>query len=129
MSDIMDLIRTFGPFVLGAWALTIACTLIWPQRYFNSFLLMVSLLLTMLFVSGFFGENGGIFLLVCFLIVMLALFLVPVLLIVNGIQLIRRESLCLAHVLSLALGIIVGVGAVIAVVGIIIGVGVVTVVV
>ena len=41
---------------------------------------------------------------------MLFLFLVPILLIINGIQMIKRESLCLAHVLSLGLGIAVGIG-------------------
>ena len=41
---------------------------------------------------------------------MLALLMVPILLIINGIQMIKRESLCLSHVLSLALGVFVGIG-------------------
>ena len=108
-------LQSFGPIFLAVWAVTILCILLWPQRYFNSLLLMASLLVTMLFVSGFFGENGGSFLLICFLLVMLALFLVPVLLIANGIRLIRRESLSPAHLLSLALGLVIGAGEIAAV--------------
>ena len=108
-------LQSFGPIFLAVWAVTILCILLWPQRYFNSLLLMASLLVTMLFVSGFFGENGGSFLLICFLLVMLALFLVPVLLIINGIHLIRREALSPAHLLSLALGLVIGVGEIAAV--------------
>ena len=115
ITDIAENLQSFGPIFLIVWAVTLLCILLWPQRYFNSLLLMASLLVTMLFVSGFFGENGGSFLLVCFLLVMLALFLVPVLLIANGIRLIRRESLSPAHLLSLALGLVVGVGEIAAV--------------
>lgn len=42
--------------------------------------------------------------------------MVPVLLVINGIQLIRRESLALPHLLSLVLGIVVGIGEIAAVV-------------
>ena len=99
------------------WLVTILCALLRPQRYFNSLLLMAALLSTMLFFAGFFGEDGmPWFLLGCYLLVMLALFLVPVLLIANGVQMLRRESLSLAHVLSLALGIFVGLGELAAVV-------------
>lgn len=108
-------LQSFGPIFLAVWAVTILCILLWPQRYFNSLLLMASLLVTMLFVSGFFGENGGSFLMICFLLVMLALFLVPVLLIINGIHLIRREALSPAHLLSLVLGLVIGVGEIAAV--------------
>ncbi len=99
------------------WLVTILCALLRPQRYFNSFLLMGALLVTMLFLGGFFGEEGlPLFLLGCFLLVTLALFLVPVLLIANGVQMIRRESLSPAHALSLALGIFVGLGEIAAVI-------------
>ena len=115
-TDIAELLRSFGPVFLTVWAVTILCVLLWPQRYFNSLLLMFSLLVTLLFASGFFGENGGSFLLICFLLIMLALFLVPVLLIANGVQMIRRESPAPAHLLSLALGLAVGAGEIAAVI-------------
>ena len=111
MREVAENIQVLGPIFAAVWILAVLCALLKPQRYRNSFLLMAALLITMVFVSGFFGhEAGAVFLLICFLLVMLALFLVPVLLILNGIQMIRRESLSPAHVLSLGLGIVVGAG-------------------
>ncbi len=110
LHEILENIQIFGPVVAIVWLVTIGLTLWRPQRYLNSLLLMASLLVTMLFVSVFFGEARGVFLLGCFIVVMLVLFLVPLLLIANGIQMIRRESLCPAHLLSLGLGVFIGVG-------------------
>lgn len=110
MNAILESIQALGPMLAGAWLLTIALVILRPQQYINSFLLMLSLLVTLIFVTSCFGEEGPTFALVSFLLVMLALLLVPLLLIINGIQMIRRESLCLAHCLSLALGLFVGVG-------------------
>ena len=107
----MGYLQVTGAAFAMIWLVTILCALLRPQRYFNSLLLMAALLTTMLFLAGFFGEDGmPWFLLACYLLVMLALFLVPVLLIANGVQMLRRESLSPAHVLSLALGIFVGLG-------------------
>ena len=117
MSNIIENVRVFGPVFALVWILTIGGALLRPQRYFNSLLLMFALLVTMLFASGFFSRDAaGYFLLACFLLVMLGLFLVPVLLIANGIVMIRRESFSPAHVLSLALGILVGIGEIAAIV-------------
>ncbi|MBQ6388596.1 MAG: YdcF family protein [Mogibacterium sp.] len=111
IDTIVDNIQSFGMVFAFMWALTIICTLWRPQRYFNSLLLLLTIQVTMLFFSGFFaGDGRAYFLLACFLIVMLGLLLTPVLLIINGIQLIRRESLCAAHLLSLGLGLFVGIG-------------------
>ena len=52
----------------------------------------------------------------CFVLVMMGLFLVPVLLIANGVQMIRREAVSPAHLLSLCLGVAVGIGEIAAVV-------------
>lgn len=111
MAQLWENLQILGPAFAVIWALTILLTLRRPQRYFNSILLMIALLVTMLFAASLFDDDtGGYVLLGFFLAVMLALFLVPVLLIVNGIQMIRRESVCPAHLLSLALGVAVGVG-------------------
>ena len=111
ITDITENLHVLGPVFLTVWTITILCVILRPQRYMNSFLLMGALLVTMLFVSGFFDHDIAVyFLLTCFLLTMLALFLVPVLLIFNGIQMIKRESLSIAHILSLALGIFVGIG-------------------
>lgn len=106
----LETIQTMGPFLACVWALTIGSGLMWPQRFRNSFLLLFALMATMIFVAGCLGESGPTFMLVCFLLVMLALLLVPHLLVVNGEQVLRRESFLLAHCLSLALGLFVGVG-------------------
>ena len=104
-------IQDFGPVFAAVWILTIACVLIRPQRFFNSFLLMAALAVTVLFVSGFMSDSAGdCFLLACFLLAMLALLLVPALLTANGIRMIRREGFSLSHTLSLVLGVIVGIG-------------------
>lgn len=108
---IADNIIGFGPVFAVIWIVTIGCILLRPQRFFNSFLLMTAIMVTILFVSGFMSDTAGdYFLLACFLLVMVALFLVPVLLTVNGIQMLRREGFSLSHVLSLALGVFVGAG-------------------
>ena len=111
IDNIIENIQILGPVFAFVWGLTILFTVLRPQRYMNSLLLMLALLVTMIFASGFFdhGARAG-FLLVCFLIVMFGLFMVPILLIINGIQMIRRESVCPAHLLSLGLGIVVGIG-------------------
>jgi len=111
MQGILENVQSLGPIFAIVWAVTVACTVFRPQRYFNSLLLMLALQVTMLFVSGFFGDEIRPYvLLACFLLIMLALFLVPALLIANGVQMIRRESVSPAHLLSLALGVVVGVG-------------------
>ena len=56
---IIDNLRTIGPFFAGIWGLTIVLTLLRPQRYLNSILLVLSLLTTMVFTVGFFGHETG----------------------------------------------------------------------
>ena len=110
MHEIADNIRLLGPTVLVIWTVTVASVIIWPQKYRNSILLMIALMVTLIFLSGFFADQRGYFLMACFLLIALGLFLVPIVLIINGIQLIRKESLSLSHLLSIGLGIIVAIG-------------------
>ena len=111
MHDALLTIQDVGPVLVTVWAITIALTVLRPQRYFNSFMLMASLLVTAVFVANLFGrDNAGSILLVIYLIAMLGIMLVPLLLVVNGVVLIRREGLCLPHLLSIALGLGVGIG-------------------
>ena len=108
---ITENLYTIGPAFAAVWILTIACGVLRPQRFLNSMLLLFALLVTVIFAAGFFGHEVGAFILLAgFVLVMLALFLVPVLLIVNGVQMIKRESVSPAHLLSLGLGIFVGIG-------------------
>ena len=106
----LDNIKGIGPVFAVMWMLTIVLTIRRPQRYFNSIMLMGSLMVTMVFLAGFFGDYAGVFLLVCYIIIMIALFMVPVMLIMNGVQMIKKESVCAAHLLSLGLGIVIGIG-------------------
>ena len=111
MEGVLDNLRVLGPVLVLSWGLTVGLTLLRPQRFLNSMLLLFSLLVTWLFVAGFFDHDTRAWvLLFSFLALMLGLFLVPILLIANGVQLLRREGFSTAHVLSLALGIVVGVG-------------------
>ena len=114
--SVTEILHTMGPVLAAVWILTFACVLLRPQRFLNSMLLLFALLVTVITAAGFFGhDTGARILLGVFLLGMLSLFLVPVLLIINGVQMIRRESLSAAHLLSLALGVFVGVGEIAAV--------------
>lgn len=106
----IDNIRQLGPSFVVCWTLAIGFTLLKPQRYFNSFLLMFAILDTLVFIAGFSDTHGGEFLFRCGIMIILILLLVPAMLIMNGIVMLRRESLCPAHLLSLLLGLIVGGG-------------------
>lgn len=108
---IIENFQVLGPIFIFFWAITIIFTFWRPQRYLNSILLMMALAVSLLFISGFLKEDAhAYFLIGCFCLVMIALFMTPVLLIFNGIQMMRRESFSLAHLLSLALGVGIGIG-------------------
>lgn len=80
MTTVAEKLHTLGPVFAGVWIVTILFVLLRPQRYLNSLLLMFSLLVTLIFVSGFFGhDTGARVLLGAFLLVKLSLFPVPVL--------------------------------------------------
>ena len=110
MDAVMATIRVLGPIFALVWLLTLSMVVWRPQQYFNSILLMLALLVSMIFFAGLFGDWAGYVLLVFFLLVLLALLLAPVLLILNGIHMIRRESFSPAHLLSLGLGVLIAVG-------------------
>jgi len=116
MSSILDNIRALFPFFLGSWAFFILFTLWRPQRFANSFLLMLALMGTLMFVAGLFGDWSAQALIVLFLLVVLAIFLVPVMLITNGVTMTKREGRSLSNLLSLLLGIIIGAGEIAAVI-------------
>lgn len=109
-AQIMEGLQTFGPIAGILWALTIAAVLHRPQRYLNCVLLLGSLLVTWVMLISMLDNNQEVFLMASILILVLFLLLVPVLLIINGIQMIRKESFSIAHILSLALGVFVGIG-------------------
>ena len=115
LNGILENLQQMGPAFAAVWIVTFALVVWYPQRFINSILLLIAIMVSMVFVAGFFGDNAGYFLLGCFLAIMFALFLVPLLLIVNGLVMIRKEKVCPAHLLSLGLGLFVGVGEIAAV--------------
>lgn len=110
MSAVLENITKLFPFVIIPWIWLLIRVWRKPQRYFNSVLLMVACFFTMFFIAGLFGNYMVHALLIMFLIIMIILLLVPAMLVINGIHMIKNESLAIAHLLSLALGIVVGIG-------------------
>lgn len=92
------------------WALFLVMTIWKPQRFRNSFVLMAALLFTVFMLTGLFGKYMGNALLITFLICFFSLFLVPVMLIMNGVTMMKKESVSMANMLSLLLGIFIGAG-------------------
>ncbi len=110
MQNIIDVIKELGPLFAVLWAAVILLSVWRPQRYLNSILLMAACMFTLIFISAFFGENAPKALIVCAGLIMLALLLVPVMLIINGIHMRKRESRSLGNTLSLILGIVIAAG-------------------
>lgn len=85
MENIMDNLSVAMPFFLISWVVFIGSTLWKPQKFRNSIFLMNALFFTVFFIAALAGGHMGTVLLVAFLLAFLALLLVPVLLIINGI--------------------------------------------
>ena len=79
-----------------------------PHRLFNSFLLVFTLLLTVWEIF-LLSPDGTLPIIILFLLSFLLL-LAPLMLIWNGVMMIRRESGNLANILSLLLGIVIAAG-------------------
>jgi len=110
LNSILENVTTLLPVFLGAWALFLFFTLWRPQRFRNSFFLMFALAVSVIFLSCFFGKYQPQALTVFIVLIILAIFLVPAMLITNGVYMIRHESLSPGNLLSLLLGIIIAVG-------------------
>lgn len=110
MQTVIDNMKDLLPVAAVFWALLLIAVLWKPQRFRNSLLLMVTVGITLMLIAGLFGDYMGYALIGIFLLSMLALLVAPVLLIINGIYMLRRESASLANVLSLLLGIVIALG-------------------
>lgn len=110
MDSVLSNLRVILPFFLGSWAVFLLLTVWKPQRLRNSFFLLIALFFTVFFITGLFGDYMGNALLIGFLLCCFSLLLVPVMLIINGITMIKKESFSFANILSLLLGIGIGVG-------------------
>ncbi|MDO4810781.1 MAG: YdcF family protein [Eubacteriales bacterium] len=110
MQIVLENMKEILPVAIFFWSWLLLAVLWKPQRFRNSLLLMATVVVTMVLIAGCFGNNSGYVLMSIFLLSMLALLVVPVLLIINGIHMIRRESAALPNLLSLLLGIVVALG-------------------
>lgn len=117
MQVIIDNIKTILPMTAFFWVWLLLSVLWKPQRFRNSLLLMVTAGITLLLAAGLFGNYMGYALIGIFLLTMLALLIAPVLLIINGVHMIRRETVSFANVLSLLLGIVMALGEITMVIG------------
>ncbi|MDD6442241.1 MAG: YdcF family protein [bacterium] len=110
MNSIIDNISVVMPFFLISWGVFIGATLWKPQKFRNSIFLLNALFFTVFFMAALAGEYIGNVLLVAFLLVFLALLLVPIMLVINGIVMMKKESRSLGNLLSLLLGLVIGAG-------------------
>lgn len=108
--DIMENIRGTLPLFCICWGALILSGIFRPQSLFNSFLLLITLLVSLTTVISAFGSGSGTALTVFMLLTFLVLLCVPILLIWNGIVMLRRESFSAANLLSLVLGILIFLG-------------------
>jgi len=110
MQSILENIRQMLPILLFSWGVFIALTLWRPQRFRNSVFLMIALCTTMVFLASMFGGWSGYALLAEGILGILSLLLVPVMLVMNGITMMKKESHALGNLLSLILGVVIGAG-------------------
>lgn len=80
------------------------------SRYRNTVLCFIALLVTIPVVSALFGPWQEAAFAAIALLIVLVIFCVPVILIVNGVQMIKKEGTRFQNLLSLFLGLIVGAG-------------------
>ena len=80
------------------------------SRYRNTVLCFIALLLTIPVVSALFGPWQEAAFAAIALLITLVIFCVPVILIINGVQMIKKEGTRFQNLLSLFLGLVVGAG-------------------
>ncbi|MBR0481325.1 MAG: YdcF family protein [Firmicutes bacterium] len=110
MQTIIDNVKILGPILVIVWLIVIIMAIWKPQRYFNSILLMGACMFTLFFITSLFGDRMVDAMISCFFLVVIALFTVPVMLIINGIVILKREAHSFKNMLSLFLGIFIAVG-------------------
>lgn len=81
-----------------------------PYRLSNSFILLFCLIVLVIAVVSLFAEDAAMILWISTLVIVVSLFLVPVLLIWNGVVILKKESGKFANFLPLLLGIMIAAG-------------------
>ena len=110
MAQLYENVRELLPILGGLWAVLILLCILRPQRLFNSFWLLMTLAATAVTLAAMFGEHAPLVLVIMAGLIATALLMVPALLICNGVVMMRKEGRSLSNILSLLLGVFVGVG-------------------
>lgn len=110
MDSIISNIQVFLPFALVPWLLLAIGVWRGPQRFRNSFLLLVAIFFTLPLIAGLFGDHMPQALVAMAILAAVAVFCVPLVLVANGIIMLRKEGRSLANLLSLLFGLLVGIG-------------------
>ncbi len=106
----MSVLLITGLFALIFWGIFFHSFNRDRSRYRNCHLLFFAILSSIPFIISISGDKAGEVVFTSFLMLMLAIMLVPFFLIHNGIVMIRNEGRSAAHLLSLALGVAVLIG-------------------
>ena len=88
-----------------SWLVLFAFTILRPQRLFNCALLLAALFLTLLTFCSFLTRSAPQALAACGLAAALFVFLIPLMLIWNGIVMLKKESRSFHNILSLLIGL------------------------
>ncbi len=97
-------------FDILSWLLLVIFSSLYPHRLFNSVFLTSGLFLTLVIIVCLIVDEFGNGLLLSVLIIGVLLLFVPLLLIINGITMLKKEGKSLANLLSLILGIVIEIG-------------------
>lgn len=96
--------------VIFFWILLVVSFIIDRSRYRNCYLLFLALASTVFALTFLAGEHQKAVLVVMMITILVALLIVPIFLICNGVVMIKREGRSLANLLSLFFGIIIALG-------------------
>lgn len=100
----------FTALSLILWALTGFSFAKDRSRYRNCYLLFVTLMVSIVALTFIAGDYQAQVMVVLMFALFLTLLIVPIFLVINGVVMIRREGHSLANLLSLGLGLVVGIG-------------------
>ena len=97
-------------FDILTWLMFFILSALYPHRLFNSVFLALGLFLTLFIIVSIIVDELASGFIISFVIVGIILLFVPLMLIFNGITMLKKEGKSLANLLSLILGIVIFIG-------------------
>ncbi len=110
MSEYLMTIIEFAVPCLIMWGILMVSMALDRSRYRNCVFLTAALLVTIPFLCSLAGDHYGAVLLWAMVLLALLMLFTPAALIINGVIMLRREGHSLANILSLLMGILIGIG-------------------